>query len=173
MHERAIQLFAEGRAAMLIDGPWVLPALRDSQIDFAVARLPALPGASSPPRPLTVVHELVANVDAEYPDQVIDLMNAIAAPDNIAALTGALNKAPARRDIVRQSQLQNARMWRDQAIDGVLLPPLPELDVVWTPWARALAEAVPGLRPVQEAMDQAVEQTRVSLGQQDAPGQTN
>jgi arabinogalactan oligomer/maltooligosaccharide transport system substrate-binding protein len=158
---------------MLIDGPWVLPALGDSELDYGVARLPVLPGASLPPRPLTVVHGLVANVDTEHPGQVLDLMNAIAAPDSVAALTGALNKAPTRRDIVRQSQLENARMWRDQAIDGVLLPPLPEMDVVWTPWARALSEAVPGLRPVQEAMDQAVEQTRASLGQQETLGQTN
>jgi arabinogalactan oligomer/maltooligosaccharide transport system substrate-binding protein len=168
MHQRAIELFAEGHAAMLIDGPWVLPALRDSEIDFGVARLPTLPGASLPPRALTVVHGLIANAHTKHPDQVLELMNEIAAPDSIARLTGTLNKAPVRRDIVRQAELEQARTWHDQASQGILLPPIPALDAVWAPWERALAEAIPNLRPVQEAMDQAQEQIKESLGEQDA-----
>jgi maltose-binding protein MalE len=171
MHQGATQLFIEGKAAMLIDGPWVVSALRESEIDYGVAPLPVLPGASVPPRPLTVVHVLTASAYTGHPDQVLQLMNAIAAPESIASLSGALNKAPVRRDGVRQSQLEHTKTWRDQASQGVLLPPLPELDVVWTPWARALAEAIPGLRPVQEAMDQAVEQIKESLGQQGTLGE--
>jgi len=174
MHQQAVQLFVEGQAAMLIDGPWVLPALRESEIDYGVARLPPMPGASAFPRPLTVVHGLTASAAIEHPDQVLDLMNAIASPENTARLTVVLNKAPVRRDVVRQSQLEYAKTWRDQATQGVLLPSIPEADVVWSPWARALAEAVPGLRSVQEALDEAVEQIRESLGQQDnAPGAGN
>lgn len=168
MYERAIQLFAGGQAAMLIDGPWMLPALRDSAIEYGVAPLPTLPGTSERPRPLTVVHSLSANAQTEHPGQVLELMNAIAAPESIASLSVVLNKAPARRDLVRQSPLEHARAWRDQASQGVLLPPIPELDTIWTPWTRALSEAVPGLRPVQEALDQAVEQIKQSLGAQDA-----
>jgi hypothetical protein len=45
------------------------------------------------------------------------------------------------------------------------------LDLVWSPWARALAETIPGHRPVQEAMDQAVEQMQNVLAEQvDAAG---
>jgi maltose-binding protein MalE len=163
MVEHATQLFVSGQAAMLIDGPWVLPTLRETEIDFGVAALPPLPGASRAPRPLTVVHGLSANAHTEHLNQVLALMNHVAAPESIAALTGALNKAPARRDVVRQAQIEHARDWRDRATAGVLLPPLPELDLVWSPWARALAEAVPGLRPAQEAMDQAVEQIQGTL----------
>jgi maltose-binding protein MalE len=166
MHERAIQLFAEGQAAMLIDGPWVLPALRDSEIEFGVAGLPALPGRSQLPRPLAVVHGLTANAYTEHPTQVLELMNYIAAPESIVSLTSALDKAPARRDVLRQSKLEHAKNWKDQAARGVLLAPVPDLDVVWTPGARALAESSPGLRPVQESMDQAVEQILEILAEQ-------
>ena len=173
MHERAVQLFAQGQAAMLIDGPWVLPALRDGEVDYGVASLPTLPGAQEAPRPLTVVHGLTANAYTEHPGPVVELMNHVASPENIAALSGALNKPPARRDVVRQAQLEHARSWYEQASHGTLLPSIPELDVVWTPWARALAEAIPGLRPAQEAMAEAVEQIRESLGQQDTLGESN
>jgi maltose-binding protein MalE len=166
MHERAVQLFVEGQAAMLIDGPWVLPALHDSDVNYGVASLPALPGAAQPPRPLTVVYGLTANAHTEHPDQVLALMNYIADPENVASLTSALNKAPVRRDALRQSRLEHVKNWRDRAAQGVLLASIPELDAVWTPWARALAEAVPGLRPVQEAMDLAVEQIREILAEQ-------
>jgi maltose-binding protein MalE len=120
-----------------------------------------------------VVHGLIANAFTEHPGQVVELMNHVASPENIAALSGTLNKPPARRDVVRQAQLEHARLWYEQASHGALLPPIPELDVIWTPWARALAEAVPGLRPVQEAMDEAMEQIRESLGQQDTLGESN
>jgi arabinogalactan oligomer/maltooligosaccharide transport system substrate-binding protein len=167
MHEQSLQLFTSGRAAMLIDGPWILPSLYDSEVDYGVASLPVLPGASRAPRPLTVVHSLVANAQTDHPDQVLDLMAHIADTTSIVALSGALNRPPARRDVLREPQTAHLRNWREQALAGVLLPPLPELDVVWSPWARALAEAIPGLRPAQEALDQAVEQVQTTLGIQE------
>jgi len=170
MHKRALQLFTEGRAAMLIDGPWVLPALRQAEIDFGVTGLPPLPGTSRPPRPLTIVHVLMANASTNHPGQVVELMNHIADRNNVASLTLTLNKAPARRDVLTQSQLEHVRDWRDQASQGVLLPPIPELDVLWTPWSRALSEAIPGLRPAQEAMDQASQEVMSVLGEQPADG---
>ena len=79
------------------------------------------------------------------------------------ALQEALGKAPVRRDVLRQPALRENRelaTWYDQAANGVLLPQAPELGYVWAPWARALDEAIPGLTPVQEALDQAVEQIK-------------
>jgi maltose-binding protein MalE len=71
-----------------------------------------------------------------------------------------------RRDILRHPALsgdRDLRVWYECAVNGVLLPQVPELGYVWAPWARALDEAIPGLKPAQEALDQAVEQIRAYM----------
>jgi maltose-binding protein MalE len=72
-----------------------------------------------------------------------------------------------RLPAVRDRQ-ENVR-WRDQAAEGVLLPSAPEMDVVWAPWTRALDEAIPGLRPAQDALDDAADQIHTRLGNQATP----
>ena len=146
---------------MLIDGPWALAEIRAGSLQYGVARLPSLPGTSQAPRPLTVVHTLAVSADTAHPDQTLDFLNHVASPESVAALMGALDKAPVRRDVLRMPSLRSnreIRAWHDQAAHGALLPNVPELGYVWAPWARALDEAVPGLKPVPEALDQAVEQ---------------
>jgi arabinogalactan oligomer/maltooligosaccharide transport system substrate-binding protein len=163
MHEHALNLFTEGQAAMLIDGPWALPEIRASPVQYGVASLPTLPDTSKEPRPLTVVHSLAISADTAYPDQAIDFLNHVSSPESVAALVDALHKAPVRRDVLRApalSENREVRVWHDQAAYGVLLPNVPEFGYVWAPWARALDEAIPGLKPVPEALDQAVEQIR-------------
>jgi maltose-binding protein MalE len=91
------------------------------------------------------------------------LLNHVSGPESVVALVDALDKAPVRRDVLRMPPLRENReiqVWHNQAADGVPLPSVPELGYVWAPWARALDEAIPGLKPVSEALDQAVEQIR-------------
>jgi arabinogalactan oligomer/maltooligosaccharide transport system substrate-binding protein len=169
MHEYALRAFVEGEAAMLIDGPWVLSDLQESKIDYIVAPLPALPGTAHPPRPLTVVHGLSANAGTSHSEQAIGLLNHIASPESVVAMHQVLHRPPVRRDVMRMPELRERRdsiRWRDQAAKGVLLPSVPEMGVVWAPWTRALDEAIPGLRPAQDALDDAVELIHTRLGHQ-------
>jgi maltose-binding protein MalE len=161
MHDEAVRLFVEGKAGMLIDGPWVLPQIQAAGIDYGVSAIPELPEGTRSPRALTLVHVLAANASTAHLGEATDLMNYLAGPEAIVALQDVLGKAPVRRDILRQQPLREDRelaTWYEQAASGVLLPQAPEMGYVWAPWARALDEAIPGLKPVQDALDQAVEQ---------------
>jgi maltose-binding protein MalE len=163
MHDHALRLFTQGQAAMLVDGPWALAEIRASPIQYGVARLPSLPDTTQEPRPLTVVDTLSVSAETQHPQQAIDLLNHVSGPESVVALVDALDKAPVRRDVLRMPPLRENReiqVWHNQAADGVPLPSVPELGYVWAPWARALDEAIPGLKPVSEALDQAVEQIR-------------
>jgi arabinogalactan oligomer/maltooligosaccharide transport system substrate-binding protein len=166
MHDDALNLFIEGKAGMLIDGSWAIPQIRAAGIEYGVSAIPELPEGTRSPRALTTVYVLGASAGSAHPAEAIDLMNYLAGPEAIIALQNALGKAPVRRDVMRQPALREDReldIWYDQAANGVLLPQAPELGYVWAPWARALDETVPGLRPAQEALDQAVEQIRGHL----------
>jgi maltose-binding protein MalE len=161
MHRYALQLFTEGRAAMLIDGPWVLHEVRSSEVAYGVALIPILPDATHAPRPLTVVQAVYASSSSAYPDETLALLNHIVGVDSAIAMQQVLLRTPVRRDVLRREPLrgdQEVRAWYDQALMGTLLPSVPELGYVWTPWGQALDRAIPGLMPVQDALDQAAEQ---------------
>jgi arabinogalactan oligomer/maltooligosaccharide transport system substrate-binding protein len=163
MHSYALRLFTAGRAGMLLEGSWVLPEVRASRVDYGVAPIPRSPEAPQDPRPLTIVYAVSASALTAHPDEAIDFLNYLASPESVVAMHDVLDKAPVRQDVLRLPALRQDRelkTWRDQAANGVALPNLAELDYVWAPWARALDEAIPGLRPAQDALDQAVEQIR-------------
>jgi arabinogalactan oligomer/maltooligosaccharide transport system substrate-binding protein len=168
MEQEALRLFSEGKAAMLIDGSWALPEIRAHGIDYGVAPIPTLPGAQGPPRPFTVVQAVFASANTAHPGEAVDLLNYVAGPESALALYGALGKTPVRRDVLRSPDLRGDRTvqgWEEQVTIGVPLPGIAELDYVWTPWGRALDEAIPGLTPAQEALDRAVEEIKGTLEQ--------
>jgi len=167
MREHALRLFAKGRAGMLIDGPWVMRDLRASGIAFDVVPIPPLPDASDPPRPLVTYQAVYLSAHARHPDAALELLNHIASPDSMLLMWKAWSKVPVRRDALRLPEIREdylTRHWREQIALGAASPNLPELQVVWGPWAQALLEAIPGYTPPGEALDRAVEQIRDYLG---------
>jgi maltose-binding protein MalE len=163
MQDEAERLFVEGKAGMLIDGSWVLSRTIAGGIDYGVGPIPELLQGTRSPRSLTTVHVLAASARTPAPAEAIEFMSYLASPEAVIALHGALGKVPARLDVLREPALRedrDIRVWYDLAANGVLLPQEAELGYVWAPWARALDEAIPGLRPAQEALDQAVEQIK-------------
>ena len=163
MHSHALHLFTEGKAAMLIEGSWVLPEIRASQIDYGVALIPTLPEAAEAPRPLTLIQAMYVSATSAHPEETIALVNYVAGAESVITIQGALGKTPVRQDILRSQPFRDdreIRAWRDQAVGGIPLPSAPELGYVWFPWGQALDEAIPGLSPTQDVLDRAVEQIR-------------
>ncbi|MBN1937759.1 MAG: extracellular solute-binding protein [Anaerolineae bacterium] len=159
MNSYALNLFTAGRAAMLIDGPWVVSQIEAAGVDYGVASLPALPGSTRAPRPFTVFQAMYVAADTAHADESIALINYVASQRGVEVLQAALGRVPVRRDIIRSAAFRandEVQGWYDQAVGGVLLPSLPEMDSLWYPWGYALEVAVPGLVPVQDALDQAV-----------------
>lgn len=163
MDDHARRLFAEGRAAMLIDGPWALPEIREGGVDYGVASIPSLPDTDRVPRSLTLVDAMYVSAHSAHPQEALALLGHIASIESVTTLQRALGKAPVRRDILYTEAYRNdreVRAWRNEASRGVPLPNVPELGYVWLPWAQALDEAIPGYTPAQEALDRAVEQIK-------------
>jgi maltose-binding protein MalE len=166
MHEQALELFTTGRAAMLIDGSWVLSSIRASGINYGVAPIPVLPDTTGVPRPLSTVQAIVVSSQTSHPSEAIDLANYIAGPESALTLYQAWGKIPVQQELLRSSQFADttdARVWREQIARSLPMPNTPELGYVWAPWEQALEKAVPGYTPVQDALDQAAEQIKALL----------
>jgi maltose-binding protein MalE len=161
MYDYALEQFVDGQVGMLIDGPWVLDQVRDSGIDYGVMSIPVLPEAEGAARPLTMVQALYVSAYSAHPEDTVDLMNYVSGQEGIVALQEAVGGAPVRRDLLRVDafrQEHELRVWHNLAVEGVILANVPEIGYVWRPWSQALDEAIPGLRPAQESLDQAAEE---------------
>jgi len=161
MYSYARRLFTEGRAAMLIEGSWALAQIRASGIDYGVAAIPRSAEDAHDARPLAIVQAVYASAHSAFPAQAVDFLNYLASPESVLAMQGVLGKTPVRRDVFRMAESrQNPDIgaWREQVSIGIPLPNMP--DYVWTLWGQALEEAIPGLVPVQEALDRAAEQVQ-------------
>ena len=166
MTQRARELFLSGQAAMLIDNMSIIDALAGTELAYGVASIPELPEAEHAPRSFTVVQAIYGSTSSSHPEQTVGLLNHIASAESVLALVEVWPRVPVRRDALRSSQIQDdpvMRAWREQVESGISLPNNPELDYVWSPWGQALERAIPGLIPVQEAMDQAVDQIKSYL----------
>jgi arabinogalactan oligomer/maltooligosaccharide transport system substrate-binding protein len=112
---------------------------------------------------LAIVQVIYVSAHSSHPDEAIDFANDLSSPENVSTLQQILGKAPVRRDILRSPAFKGnseVKAWYDQAMLGTPLPNIPELSYVWRPWGQALDEAVPGLTPVQDALDRAVEEIK-------------
>ena len=161
MHSYGLRLFAEGKAAMLIDGSWALPEIRASNVDYGVVAIPTLPETDGRPKPLVIVQAIYVSAHSRHPAEAVDFLNYLAGPEGAVAMLDALGQTPVRRDVLRSPSIRENRdimAWQDQVTIGVPVPNVP--DYVWTLWGQALEEAVLGFTPVQDALDKAVEQIK-------------
>ena len=163
MDEHSLHLFTSGQAAMMIEGSWVLSDVHQSGINYGVTALPPMPGATRAPRPWTLVQAFYVSAQSSLPDETIDFVNYLAGPESAVDLQHVLGQIPVRRDILRRTEFkrdQEIQNWYGQIQIGVPMPNILELEYVWYPWGQALDIAIPGLSPVQETLDQAVEQIK-------------
>jgi arabinogalactan oligomer/maltooligosaccharide transport system substrate-binding protein len=163
MYGRSIELFASGQAAALIEGSWVLSRLEDSGVDYDVAPIPLLPGSEETPRSLTLVQGIYVSATSEHPQETLSFLSYLG-EEGVIPLQQAIGTIPVRRDLLRDPALRATpvlRTWYDLASAGVALPNVSDLDTIWQPWGEALEVAIPGLTPVDQALQDAVAQSEL------------
>jgi maltose-binding protein MalE len=109
-----------------------------------------------------VVQAIYLNAASSHPEEARALLSHIGSESTMVALQQALGTIPVRRDVLRSPALGNSevlRAWYEHIAAGVPLPNVPELDTLWGLWSQALEVAVPGLTPVDEALQAAVDES--------------
>lgn len=129
-------LFKEGRAAMIINGPWSWGGYRKAGIDYGLARIPKVSETGKWPTPMVSPKGYSINkniIDAKLPG-VLQLMEYLTSPEAQLAFTKTLGTIPsnmeARKDpIVQQDPLISSSI--DQMEVGKPMPVRPELRAIW------------------------------------------
>jgi len=148
--DNALSLFLEGETAFLVEGPWQLPPLGESDIDFDVSPVPGFAdgGTASPfitvdacyvasgGENKTLAQEFVANFWGEADVQEAYFEGAQAVPASVEVL-----------DRIRADNPRVAQAAEAGAEYGQIMPSIPEMAAIWAPLGQAEAAVVAGDNP--------------------------
>jgi len=154
-------MFKEGKAAMIINGPWATKAYKDAGIDYGVAVIPNV-DANLVAKPFVGVQGFMVN--AKSPNKLLAkefLTNFIARTDTMYRLYLGDPRLPARKDVlelVRDNP--DVVAFTQSAANGVPMPNIPQMAAVWGAMNDALNLVVNGKATTQEALTTAVERIK-------------
>lgn len=161
-------LFAEGKAAMVIYGPWAVKGYMDANVNFGIAPLPKLPNGKNPAS-FSGIRSLFISAYTKYPDAA-KLFAEFATTDEMLLKRFEITKQiPPVKSLMDNDLIKNdatVAPFLEQAQYAVPMPSIPEMGVVWDPYGAALGLMWNEGTDPQEALDQAVETIKGAIDTQ-------
>ena len=151
------QLFNDGKAAMVINGPWFLGEVAKN-IDVGVAPLPVVSATGKPAAPFLTVEGALVSAYAAHPKEALDLAKWLASPE--AAVTRA---TVGRQGVATLAALDDPAVLADPVLSAfrkqldatVPMSNRPEMTSTWEPMARALRRVLRGSATAEDSVRQA------------------
>ncbi len=128
-------LFTEGKAEFTIGGPWLVPGLKEANIDLGIAPMPVLPNGS-PLMPFSGVQgvQVLKHAAENKKEAVAETLKVLASPEAGIELAKAANCAPANAMAYEDPAVTENEMimaLEEMAAKVVPMPNIPEMDVMW------------------------------------------
>ncbi|MGQ9700452.1 MAG: sugar ABC transporter substrate-binding protein [Candidatus Bipolaricaulaceae bacterium] len=157
-------LFAEGRIAMVITGPWAIGIARRAGIEVGVAPIPPIQGGV--PKPFVGVQGVMVSAFSPNLPVVFDfLFNYFATKDTMLALYQRDPRIPAflpaYEEVAGDPILKG---FAESIANGVPMPNIPQMSAVWGAWYDAMALIGNQKAEPAEALKQAADNIRATLG---------
>ena len=151
------QLFNDGHAAMVINGPWFLGEI-DSKLDIGIAPLPMMSDTQEPARPYLTVEAVQVSAQSQHHRAAWALAQWLAAHDQ--AVERAIQ---GRQSVATVSVYDDQRVVNDpilsafkaQMDSAVPMSTDPLMAASWEPLARAIRRVMRGAHTPQSALDAA------------------
>ncbi len=160
-------LFNQGKAAMVINGPWFLGEIEG--VDYGVAVLPTIvPAGNKPARPFLTSEAVILSSQSKHKREAFEFMKYVTS--DAAALIRATegkqsvaNRAVYSDPIVAANPVQQAFV--KQLETAVAMPNTPAMLAVWTPATSALNGVIKGGAEPAEALAKAQKEVLYRLGE--------
>ena len=159
-------MFETGDAAMIITGPWAIPRLAESGVNFVVDGIPAGPGGSG--KPFLGVQGFMISAFSE--NQLLAeafLFDYVATDETMSSIYSADPRPPAfleTRDSIEDEIMLG---FVAAGTEGLAMPAIPEMSSVWSAWANAMQLVRTGALGAEEAFGNAGEQIRALIAGED------
>jgi arabinogalactan oligomer/maltooligosaccharide transport system substrate-binding protein len=149
-------LFKEGKAAIIINGPWAVADYGKANINYGLATLPTANG--KPVSPFVGVKTLMVSANAKNPGLAVDVIKFFDHRENEVAQSVANKEIPANKLALTESSVQaieQVKGFGAQVNNGVPLPNTPFMSALWDPVAKALEAVWTGKQSVDAALNDA------------------
>ena len=135
-YEIADTMFKEGKAAMVINGPWSWEAYRKAGIDLGLARIPKLEPGGPWPAPMisSKGFSLNKNLEGKRLERVLEVVEYLTAAARQAEFAESLGTLPTRRAAYDSPALQEDPILMaslEQVEVGRRMPVVPEMRAIW------------------------------------------
>lgn len=155
-YDIANTLFKEGRAAMIINGPWSWAGYRDNKINFGVARIPLIDETGLYPAPMVSPrgYSININTQGEKLKAACELVKFLTSPEVELEFTKRAGTIPSRREAFRDPVLQTDEILRgslEQIRVGKLMPVVSEMRVIWDSMRPAYQAVLGGGKTPEDA----------------------
>ncbi|MGV8145316.1 MAG: maltose ABC transporter substrate-binding protein [Alkaliphilus sp.] len=161
-------LFSEGKAAMIINGPWAVQGYLDAGVNFGLAPLPLLPNGKNPAS-FSGIRTLLVSSFTKYPIAAQMFADFATSDEMLLRRFEITKQIPPVKALMNESAIKDNELvapFLAQAQHAVPMPSIPQMDVVWEPYATALQIMWnDGVDP-QEALDNAVETIEAAIAGQ-------
>jgi arabinogalactan oligomer/maltooligosaccharide transport system substrate-binding protein len=151
-------LFKEGKAAMIINGPWSVADYTKSGVNYGFATLPLIAPSNKPAAPFVGVKTLMLGAYSTNPALAVDVMKFFTNKENQTQMVQTTKEIPANKLALADPKVQaipDIAGFGNQVKNGVPLPNTPFMSALWDPVAKALAAVWTGKQSVDAALTDA------------------
>lgn len=121
--------FSEGKAAMIITGPWSIPTFKNAGIDFGVSRLPAFPETDHSTS-FSGVRLAFVSAHSEHPEEAKEFARFITSKEMLEKRYEMTDQIPPRNDIDIKNPVVNG--FKEQLAYARAMPSIPQLGTYWS-----------------------------------------
>jgi maltose-binding protein MalE len=135
-YNTADALFKEGKAGMIINGPWSISGYKKAGVDFGITRIPKVASTGLWPSPMVSPKGYSVNVSEpgwKLP-LVLKLLRFLLSPEIELEFTEKLDTLPTQMEAAMNPIVQQNKIVRDSEYQmevGRPMPIVPELRAVW------------------------------------------
>ena len=149
-------LFNEGKAAMVISGPWFLEEV-SPKIQYGLALLPAIDEAGGKPmRPWITVEGVYIAAPSKKKDEAFEFAKYLTDVPAAKMLALQGSQSPANAAVYKDPQVANntvLKAFRAQVDHAVPMPNVPEMTMMWSPVTTAMNGIVKNTTTPKAALD--------------------
>jgi len=149
--------FTEGKAAMIITGPWKIADFSKTSLNYGIAPIPIFPGMTNPPASFSGLRLAFVSAYANHPEAAQDFAKFLVSKPILEKRYEMTKQIPPRSDITVSDELSQGILAQAQYASP--MPTIPEMGVYWSAMGTAFANIWDGgnvqekLNAVAEAME--------------------
>jgi arabinogalactan oligomer/maltooligosaccharide transport system substrate-binding protein len=152
-YDESNTLFMEGKAAIIMNGPWVMADYVAKGIDFGLAPIPIVSSSGEPGKPFVGVKLLMLAANSKNPQAAVDLMKHYGTAEVQAQLAEINKQVPA--NIQAQEQVKDDPIiaaFIAQSANGVPLPNTEFISAMWEPFNQTIEVIWTGAATPEQAV---------------------